>query len=139
MMFLLTQGGMLKTLSLNFPTTGRDMAILMAGSVMAAIGAAEWSRPPVPYKQAEKLYGMEMHHKHVDAFGRGVASDIHTEPAWQTVGEDNRMGLSMPNPTVEEILLISKSIKSQARSRALNDQRLASTVNSKAPEFQHIK
>ena len=138
-MLLLTQEGMLKISSLNFPTTRRDMAILMAGSVMAAIGAAEWSRPPVPYKQAEKLYGMEMHHKHVDAMGRGTASDIHPEPAWQTVGEDNRMGLCICNPTAEHILLISKSIKSQARSRALSDQRLASTVNSNAPEFQHIK
>lgn len=116
------------------------MALFMAGTVMAAIGASEWSRPPVPYKQAEKIYGMESHHKHVNAVGQGTASDIHTEPPWQTVGEDNRMSDKfIPNPSVADILLVSKSIKAQAKSRALSDHRLASTVNSKAPEFQNIK
>ena len=121
------------------------MALLITGAplvglaTIAAITTAEWTRPPVPYKQAKKIYGVESHLKHVDATGQGQASDIHPEPAWQTVGEDNRMSAQPLSPTTKNILLINKSIKSQAKSRALSDDRLASTANSKAPEFQNIK
>lgn len=108
-------------------------------AAIAAITTAEWTRPPVPHKQAKKLYGVESHLKHVDATGEGTASDLHPEPAWQTVGEDNRMSEQSLSPTSKNILLIHKSMQSQQKSRHLSDDRLASIANSKAPEFQHIK
>ena len=66
-----------------------------------------------------------------------MPSSMTTEPAWQTVGENNmssQSGEQLP-PTIKSLQRINEHLIKSSADRAVTSQPLRSLLGSKAPEF----
>ena len=101
--------------------------------VTAAVAA------PILLSETYKTRRMVENHQQPDRVTKypETPSSMTTEPAWQTVGENNmvsQMGKALP-PTIDSLVKINKHHIKTSADRAVASLQLRSLIDSNAPEF----
>lgn len=108
------------------------MALPVALAMMGGLYLVENSRKKLPIPSENGMYHTEMHVKHPN-----MPHSMSLPPAWETVGEDNRMAHT-PDPEHPDTMIdVHRHLLNIHESQAASSHALQELAHSRAPEFLH--